>query len=189
MASLFLLIILFPIFLISIFLILIFSGRPIFFYQDRLGKEFQIYKIIKFRTMKVNSEMSHTGLFTYKDDPRVTIIGKYLRLLSIDELPQLINVLKGDMSLVGPRPAVTYELGDINKLPKDYLNRFKIKPGITGLAQISGRNELSWDQKVKYDNQYIYTFNKYNILYDIYICIITPIKMLKLSSVIEEKNE
>ena len=116
-SSLILLILLSPLIATSIILIILFSGTPIFFLQDRLGKDFKVYKIIKFRTMKVNSEKEHTGLFSFEDDPRITQIGKYLRMLSIDEMPQLFNVLRGDMSLVGPRPAVTYELGEISDLP------------------------------------------------------------------------
>lgn len=178
-----------PFFIISIIIIVLSSGRPIFFIQDRLGKDLNVYKIIKFRTMKVNSEKEHTGLFSYNDDPRITVFGKYLRMLSIDELPQLFNVLKGDMSLVGPRPAVTYELGEITDLPKEYLPRFTVKPGITGLAQINGRNDLTWDEKVSYDNLYLEKYNKYSVFFDIYVCIITPLQLMKFKSVIEKKND
>lgn len=188
-SSLILLILLSPLIATSIILIILFSGTPIFFLQDRLGKDFKVYKIIKFRTMKVNSEKEHTGLFSFEDDPRITQIGKYLRMLSIDEMPQLFNVLRGDMSLVGPRPAVTYELGEISDLPSEYLPRFKVKPGITGLAQVNGRNDLTWDEKVSYDNLYIDKYKKYSVLLDIYISIITPFQLLKLKSVIEKRND
>ena len=107
----------------------------------------------KFRTMYVNSEKSGTGLYSFDDDPRITRIGSFLRRFSLDELPQLINVILGSMSLVGPRPPVTYELGPWNEYTPHMRKRFKVKPGITGLSQVSGRNTLDWDQKIKYDNR------------------------------------
>ena len=97
----------------------------------------------------------------------MTKIGKILRGTSLDELPQLINILKGEMSFVGPRPCVTYELGDYDTLNKRYKKRFEVLPGITGLAQVCGRNEISWDEKVNYDNEYIRLFREKGILIDI----------------------
>ena len=99
-----------------------------------------------------------------ENDPRVTKVGRKLRNSSIDELPQLFNIFKGDMSVVGPRPCVTYELGDFETLNKKYKKRFQVKAGLTGLAQIKGRNDISWDEKVTYDNKYVDLFEKYGFL-------------------------
>ena len=119
----------------------------------------------KFRSMIVDAEKMGAGLFNYKDDPRVTKVGKFLRKSSLDELPQLFNIFFGDMSVVGPRPCVTYELGDFETLNKKYKKRFQVKAGLTGLAQVKGRNDISWDEKVTYDNQYVDGFKKYGIRY------------------------
>ena len=129
--------------------------------------------------MVVGSEDMEGGIFNTKDDVRVTRAGSFLRNSSLDELPQFINIIKGDMSFVGPRPPVTYELGDLNSLTPDFENRFDMKPGVTGLAQVNGRNELSWDEKVVYDNQYIQLFKKWGILIDIKLILLTVIKVVK----------
>ena len=173
--------------LISLFVVII-DGRPIFFKQNRLGINKTIFEIYKFRTMSVNSEKSGTGLFSYKDDPRVTKLGMILRKFSLDELPQFFNIVRGDMNFIGPRPAVEYELGDPAKFD-DFINkRFIIKPGVTGYSQVNGRNLLNWDQKIKLDNQYIDLFNKYGIFIDISILIKTAYVILTLHGSIEEKT-
>lgn len=132
----------------------------------------------KFRSMIVNAEQMGTGLFNYENDSRVTKVGRKLRDSSLDELPQLINIFKGEMSVVGPRPCVTYELGDFDTLNKKYKKRFQVKAGLTGLAQIKGRNDISWDEKVTYDNEYVDMFNKYGFLADIKIGIESFLKLL-----------
>ena len=154
------LIILSPFFIIIAIIIKCDSKGPVFFKQDRRTKNGKIFKMYKFRSMVVNAEQQGAGLFNYKDDPRVTKVGRFMRNTSIDELPQLLNVLKGDLSLVGPRPCVSYELGDYETLNRRYKKRFEMRAGITGLAQIKGRNENSWDEKVEFDNQYIELFKK-----------------------------
>lgn len=108
-------------------------------------------------------------------------------LSAMDELPQLFNVLKGDLSLVGPRPCVTYELGDFDTLNSKYKKRFSVRAGITGLAQVKGRNINSWDEKVTYDNQYIDLFKKQGIWIDIKIIFVTVIKVFKKQDVFEKK--
>ena len=165
------------------------SEGPIFFVQNRLTKNGKVFKMYKFRTMIQNAEKLGTGLFNYKDDPRVTKIGRILRNTSIDELPQVFNVLKGDISLVGPRPSVTYELGDYETLNKKFKKRFLVKGGITGLAQVKGRNENSWLEKVEFDNKYIDLFEKYGCIIDIYILIQTVVKVFKKSDIYVEKLE
>lgn len=179
------LIILLPLLIIVSMIIKIDSKGPIIFKQDRLTKDGKVFSIYKFRTMIENAEHMGTGLFNYENDFRVTRFGKILRLTSIDELPQLINIIKGDMSIVGPRPPVSYELGKYEELNEEYKRRFTVLPGITGLAQVKGRNELPWDEKVKYDNQYIDLFNKYGIFIDIKIVIQTVINVLSMKNIYE----
>lgn len=168
-----------PFFIIIAIVIKIDSKGPIFFKQKRIGLDGKFFSILKFRSMIVNAEKVGTGIFNYKDDPRVTKIGKFLRGYSMDELPQIFNILSGDMSFVGPRPPVTYELGDYEHFEDELKKRFKVKPGVTGYAQINGRNELSWDEKIKFDNQYIKDFHKWGVLLDIKIIVVTIIKVIK----------
>ncbi len=165
------------------------SKGPVLFGQERLTKNGRIFKMYKFRSMVVNAESMGAGLFNYENDPRVTKVGRFLRNTSIDELPQLWNVLKGDISLVGPRPCVTYELGDYETLNKRYKKRFQVRGGITGLAQVKGRNENSWDEKVGYDNEYIDLFQKQGFLLDIKILFWTVAKVFKKQDIYEEKSD
>lgn len=167
------LLILWPLFLFLAIWIKCDSKGAVLFKQKRLTKDGKIFLMLKFRTMCENAEYMCTGLFSYENDSRITRAGRFLRKTSLDELPQLFNVLKGDMSLVGPRPPVTYELGDYETLNGEYKRRFTVKAGITGLAQVRGRNELTWDQKIKYDNKYINLLQKYGILVDIHIIMLT----------------
>ena len=163
------------------------SEGPVFFKQGRRTKDGRIFNMYKYRSMVVNAEKMGAGLFNYENDPRVTRIGRKLRNSSIDELPQLFNIFLGDMSLVGPRPCVTYELGDFDTLNRKYKRRFVMKAGLTGLAQVKGRNDISWEEKVVYDNQYIDTFRKYGVLYDCWLMIATVLKVLKSQDIYESK--
>ena len=144
-------------FLISI-AIIVFDGFPIIFVQPRLGKNKQEFDIIKFRTMKIGDSNS-----SEEDEIRQTSLGKLLRKTSLDELPVLINVLKGEMSLVGPRPLLIKYSERFNSFQD---RRHEVLPGITGLAQIKGRNQISWEEKFNYDVQYI---DEQNIFLDIKI--------------------
>lgn len=143
--SFLLLIFLFPLILLISLLIIIFMGSPIFFVQIRTGKNKKYFKILKFRTMsKIKNNI--------KEVDRLTNLGVFLRRFSLDEIPQLINVLKGEMSLIGPRPLLV----EYDKYYSASQNiRFKVKPGITGLAQVYGRNTLSWDEKFELDIKYV----------------------------------
>lgn len=161
------------------------SKGPVIFKQERLGKNGKPFFMYKFRSMVVNAEHMGTGLFNYENDPRVTAVGRFMRDTSLDELPQLVNVLKGDMSFVGPRPAVTYELGDYATLNKRYKKRFTVTQGITGLAQVCGRNNISWDDKVNYDNEYIDSFKKQGVILDIYILFRTIVNVFGSKDIYE----
>ncbi len=176
-----------PLFIVVAIAIKLDSPGPVLFKQKRLGLYGKEYTMFKFRTMCQNAEQMKGGLFTFAGDPRVTRVGSWLRKTSIDELPQLVNVLLGDMSLVGPRPPVTYELGDFGSLNRRYKRRFVMKPGITGLSQVSGRNTITWDQKVQLDNEYIQKFHVHGVVLDFVILLRTVKCVLERSGVEEEK--
>lgn len=156
---------------------------PIFFSQTRVGKNENQFKIYKFRSMCVDAEakladlLKHNevegAMFKMKDDPRVTKVGKFIRKTSIDELPQLWNVLKGDMSLVGPRPPLLREVAEYTEYDKQ---RLLVKPGCTGLWQVSGRNQLGFNEMVGLDLQYI---KNLSILNDLRIIIKTVGTIIK----------
>jgi lipopolysaccharide/colanic/teichoic acid biosynthesis glycosyltransferase len=145
------------------------SPGPVLFIQERIGLRGQVFRMLKFRTMIQNAEKMGTGLYSFEDDPRITRMGYMLRRNSLDELPQLFNVLVGSMSLVGPRPPVTYELGHWEDYTCEMRKRFEVKPGITGLAQVSGRNELNWDEKIAFDNEYVDRISKQGVWIDFVI--------------------
>ena len=176
-----------PLFFIIAIAIKMDSKGPVLFKQERRTKNGKIFNMYKFRSMVVDAEKRGTGLFNFSNDPRVTRVGRLLRKTSMDELPQLWNVFKGDISIVGPRPCVTYELGEYDTLNQKYKKRFLIKGGITGLAQVKGRNENSWDEKVTFDNQYIDEFKQQGIWLDIKIIFETIIKVFKKQDICEKK--
>lgn len=155
--SIILLILLFPLFLIIGVLIKLDSKGPVFFIQERVGKDGKIFRAYKLRTMVENAEKYGLGHEIEKNDSRITRVGKYLRW-GIDELPQLINVFRGEMSMVGPRPTLLYQVNQYTKREKQ---RLKMKPGITGWALINGRNSLSWQEKINLDIWYINHFSLY----------------------------
>jgi len=140
-----------PIFLIISLIIKIKDPGPIFFKQERVGKDEKIFLIYKFRTMVVNADKIGPVL-TQNDDPRITPIGKFLRRTSIDELPQLINIIKGEMSLIGPRPEVP---SIVKTYTTDQRRVFQVRPGLSGWAQIHGRDELSIEEKSLLDLEYV----------------------------------
>ncbi|SNU15215.1 putative sugar transferase EpsL [Acinetobacter johnsonii] len=145
------LIILSPIFLLVCYKVKKNLGSPIFFYQERPGKDAKIFKMIKFRSMLNATDKEGNPL---PDEKRITSFGHKLRSTSLDEMPQLINVLKGDMSIVGPRPQMKDFL---EHYTPHQMRRHEVKPGMTGLAQVSGRNNLSWEEKFDLDVQYVDT--------------------------------
>lgn len=127
---------------------------PIFYKQDRLGKDGKIIFIYKLRSMKINSE-KNDSLWTEKNDPRVTNIGKFIRKSRIDEIPQFFNILKGDMSMIGPRPERPNLTMEFNERIPGFINRLVIKPGLTGYAQVNGGYDISVEDKIKKDLYYI----------------------------------
>ena len=167
-----------PVFLVIALMIKTSSEGPVFFKQERLGKDGKVFKIIKFRTMIVNAEHIGDGLRVREgNDPRITKIGRVLRKTSLDELPQLLNVLNGSMSLVGPRPPATYHPYAGYKAYPDWAKkRFQMRPGITGLAQVTVRNSASWDERIRIDNQYV---DRFNIWLDIKILCMTVMRVVK----------
>jgi lipopolysaccharide/colanic/teichoic acid biosynthesis glycosyltransferase len=187
--SVFGILIFFPVMVVIAILIKCTSKGPIFFAQDRIGLNGKNFKMLKFRTMFNNSEKKGTGLYIFENDTRITKLGFLIRRLSFDELPQFFNVLIGSMSLVGPRPPVTYELGDWSSFTPTMKKRFNVKPGITGFAQISGRNSLEWDRKIAYDLFYIKEFKRLGIFFDIYIIIKSFKVVISGKDILENKKE
>lgn len=141
---------LFPLFLIIYILVKMDSPGRFFFFQDRLGYQGKVFKIYKIRTMFDKERVADREIL--KNDIEVTKIGYYLRRFKIDELPQIINVFKGDMSLVGPRPCLPQQLKEFNE---DGKKRVEVVPGLTGLSQVNGNIHLSWEERWKYDRQYV----------------------------------
>lgn len=141
-----------PLLALTALLIKLTSRGPIFFIDERVGRSGRVFSMYKFRTMIPNAAAVGLGRAVKQNDDRITRIGRWLRAWSLDELPQLINILRGDMSIIGPRPAIPSQValyGDFERL------RLRVRPGVTGWAQVNGRNNLSWEQRIQYDNWYI----------------------------------
>lgn len=164
------LVLLSPIFIILLVLLSFSNKGTPFFFQKRPGKKEKVFKVIKFKTMTDRRDAEGNLL---PDKDRLTSIGKFVRKTSLDELPQLINVLKGEMSLIGPRPLLIEYL---NIYSEEQKKRHNIKPGITGWAQINGRNAISWTQKLKYDVWYV---DHVTFILDLKIIFKTIIKVIK----------
>lgn len=177
--SVLMLIALSPILLIVAILIKLESKGPAIFKQERIGLNGKVFNIYKFRSMCVGAEKMGSGQYSFKGDSRVTRIGKIIRTLSIDELPQLVNIIKGDMSLIGPRPVLTYHPWKFNEYSNEQKKRFTVRPGVTGLAQINGRKALDWNARIKFD---IYYTENLSLLLDIDIFFKTIIKIICASN-------
>lgn len=171
-------IILIPIFIIVYILVKINLGSPVLFVQERPGKHCKIFKLYKFRTMK-NLKDSNGNLLS--DEERLTRFGKWLRASSLDELPELWNVLKGDMSLVGPRPLLIEYL---ELYSKRQLTRQNVRPGLTGLAQVSGRNMITWEKRLELDVNYV---NNITFFEDMKILLKTIKKVIKQEGICSEE--
>jgi len=167
-----------PIFMLVALLLLLNNKGSVFFFQKRPGKNEQIFKVVKFKTMTDKKDKNGNLL---PDADRLTNLGKFVRKTSLDELPQLINVLKGDMSLIGPRPLLPEYLPLYNNTQK---RRHSVKPGITGWAQVNGRNAISWSKKFEYDVWYV---DNMSFFLDLKIIALTILKVIK-SEDINAKN-
>lgn len=168
-----------PILVAVAFWIKLDSRGPVFFMQQRVGLHGQSFRIFKFRTMLHRApnqiDQHNEQVVSAGQDPRITRAGRYIRATSLDELPQLLNILKGDMSVVGPRP-ILMEQKEV--VPHSYMKRFNVRPGLTGLAQVSGRRSLGWLKQLAFDAKYV---EKRSFFYD--LCIIfTTVKVVALGS-------
>ena len=177
--SLIVLIFLLPLMSLIYLSVIINLGSPAFFLQERVGKDNKIFKMIKFRTMK-NSTDKNGNLLS--DNERVTKFGSFLRSFSLDELPELINILKGDMSLVGPRALLVQYLGLYNY---EQIRRHEVLPGLTGWAQINGRNSITWSEKFKLDVWYV---DNWSLWLDIKIFFLTFWKVLKREGINQSES-
>ncbi|SMG17116.1 Sugar transferase involved in LPS biosynthesis (colanic, teichoic acid) [Fibrobacter sp. UWB13] len=163
-----------PVLLITAIAIKLNSKGPVIFKQRRLGlggKEFDIYK---FRSMVQNAEHTGSGVYSGKGDARVTAVGRIIRATSIDELPQALNMLKGDMSLIGPRPPLTYHPWPINEYTAEQKRMFDVRPGITGWAQVHGRKDVEWHKRIELNVWYV---DHVSLLLDMKIFFMTIFKV------------
>ena len=184
--SFFFLTLLSPIICLIFILIKYETTGPAIIIQTRLGKNLKKFKMYKFRSLIYDKKQINKNTIIKRNHKSITKVGKFLRESSLDELPQLFNVFYGNMSLVGPRPPMIDEMKVVKKYDR-YLERFSVMPGITGYAQVVGRNTLQWKNKIRYDLIYIKLIKKYGILIDFYVIIVTLFKVV-LRIGIYEKN-
>lgn len=176
LVSLLSLVVLSPLMLITALAIKLDSKGPVIFKQERLGLGGKVFLIYKFRSMCENAEHMGTGQYSFADDMRVTKVGKILRATSIDELPQLVNILKGEMSFIGPRPPLTYHPWDISEYTDEQLRMFEVRPGITGWAQVNGRKHTEWHERIRLN---VYYVENMSLFLDIKILFMTVFSVLK----------
>ena len=169
------LVLLSPLLLAVSILIKIDSRGPVIFRQKRIGRNGKVFEIYKFRSMCVGAEKTGSGVYSGKGDARVTRIGKILRATSIDELPQLLNILKGEMSFVGPRPPLTYHPWKYEEYTVFQKRMFEVRPGITGWAQVNGRKDVEWHKRIELNIWYV---DHMSLLLDIKIMFMTAFKVL-----------
>ena len=165
-----------PLFLIISLLIKLDSKGPVIFKQERVGLNARLFNIYKFRSMCVGAEKIGTGQYSFSGDPRVTKIGRILRATSLDEIPQLFNILKGDMSFVGPRPPLTYHPLPLEDYTEQQRRMFEVRPGISGWAQVNGRKEVEWHERIRLNVWYV---DNCSLLLDIKIIFKTLLKVAK----------
>ena len=175
-ASLAAIVVLSPLMLVTAVAVKLDSNGPVIFKQERLGLKGKVFNIYKFRSMCCGAEHMGTGVYSGVDDVRVTRVGRILRKTSIDELPQLVNILKGEMSFIGPRPPLTYHPWDISEYTPEQMKMFDVRPGITGWAQINGRKDVEWHKRIELNCWYV---DNQSLLLDIKILLVTVLKVLK----------
>ena len=161
--------------LLAVSILIKISRGPVIFRQKRIGRNGKVFEIYKFRSMCVGAEKTGSGVYSGKGDARVTRIGKILRATSIDELPQLLNILKGEMSFVGPRPPLTYHPWKYEEYTDFQKRMFEVRPGITGWAQINGRKDVEWHKRIELNVWYV---DHMSLLLDIKIMFMTAFKVL-----------
>lgn len=154
------------------------SPGPVLFRQERLGKDGKVFEMLKFRSMCVGAEHTGSGVYSGKGDARVTKVGKFIRATSLDELPQLINVLRGDMSLLGPRPPLTYHPWPLEEYTAEQLHMFDVRPGFSGWAQVHGRKDVEWHHRIELNCWYV---EHIRFSLDLKIFFMTIAKVLKNS--------
>lgn len=160
--------------LIVALLIRIESPGPALFRQKRIGKNGKVFEILKFRSMCVGAEHTGSGVYSGKEDARVTKVGRIIRATSIDELPQCINILRGDMALIGPRPPLTYHPWPYEEYTEEQKRMFEVRPGITGWAQVNGRKDVEWNKRIQLNVWYV---DHVSFLLDIKIFFMTIFKV------------
>jgi len=178
--ALLLLILLSPLLICVAIMIKVDSKGLVFFKQDRLGLHGRVFKIYKFRSMVMNAEKIGSGVYSYEKDPRVTKIGKLIRKTSIDELPQLFNIIKWDMSFIGPRPTLVYHPWLFSNYTIEQKKRFSVLPGVTGLAQVNGRKKIQWPERIVLDVKYV---NNMSLFFDVKILFKTVFKVFSMQDV------
>ena len=156
-------------------LIKIESEGPVLFKQERLGLHGKVFTIYKFRTMCVGAEKTGTGVYSGKGDPRVTKLGRILRATSLDEIPQFFNILKGDMSCIGPRPPLTYHPWPVEQYTAQQFRMFDVRPGVTGWAQVNGRKAVEWNNRIQMNVWYV---DNVSLMLDLKILAMTVLKVL-----------
>jgi lipopolysaccharide/colanic/teichoic acid biosynthesis glycosyltransferase len=172
--SLLALILVSPVFVFSIILLVIVNRGKVFFIQERTGREGKNFKVLKFKTMNDNCDAEG---FLLPDNERITPLGKFIRQLSIDEIPQLFNVIIGNMSFVGPRPLIKEKHTLYNSFE---FNRYQVRPGITGWAQVNGRNAISGKKKFEFDNWYV---QHLSLKLDLKILLLTLVRVLRMEGI------
>ena len=179
------LVILSPVFLIAAFAIKIDSKGPILFKQERLGKDGKVFLIYKFRSMFINQSQKNIKTL-HENDPRITNVGRFIRKTSIDELPQLINIIKGEMSFIGPRPPLTYYPKRFEEYSNFEKKRFHVKPGISGLAAIRCREIHDWNTNIPIDVEYT---KKYSFLYDLKLFMMSLLSFFRTDNIYTKNQD
>ena len=175
--SLGILVLLAPLLLLIALLIRLDFAGPIFYIDQRVGKNGKTFKLYKFRSMIVGADKIGLGRTAAQDDPRITSVGRFLRNYALDELPQFINILKGDMSIVGPRPGIPAQARRYDVFQR---RRLEVRPGMTGWAWIRGRNNLPWEERIKLDVWYV---DHWSFWLDLYILVRSPLMLLRREGV------
>ena len=170
-----------PIMLIIAILIKLESPGPVIFKQPRIGKDGKVFEFYKFRSMCNNAEKTGSGVYSDKNDSRVTKVGKFIRATSLDEIPQFVNVLKGDMAFIGPRPPLTYHPWAFDKYTEHQKKMFNVRPGLTGWAQVHGRKQVEWNKRIELNVWYV---ENLSFLLDLRILFTTVLKLFK-----DDQNE